>query len=176
MSKKKDKCVFNKSWLTDKRISPWVKRSAKWRAYCSFCSEDFDISYMGCSVSTSHASSKKHSEVSGLKGVNVRNTFFKSLGSSEASVKPTSSLQTVEGMVVLVSTLPADILWEFKVVKNNFSLRSCLGLNDLFKSMFPDSEIAKRFKLSKIKCVHLINNGLAPYFKDVLLKSINASL
>lgn len=78
---------------------------------------------MGCSASTSHASDKKHSEVSGLKGLNVGNTFFKGLGSSEASVKQTSSLQTVEGMVVLVSTLPVDILWEFKVVKNNFSLR-----------------------------------------------------
>ena len=41
--------------------------------------------------------------------------------------------------------------------------------------MFIDSEIAKSFQLSKTKCGYLINYGLAPYFKDVLLKSINSS-
>ena len=69
MAKKKDKCVFNESWLTDKRFSPWLKRSRKQRAYCSFCSKDFDISDMGCSALTSHASGKKHSEISGLKSL-----------------------------------------------------------------------------------------------------------
>ena len=29
-------------------------------AYWSFCSKDFDISNMGCSALTSHASGKKH--------------------------------------------------------------------------------------------------------------------
>ena len=79
--------MLNESWLTDKRFSPWLKRSRKWRAYCSFCSEDFGISNMGCSVLTSHASGKRHSEISGLKSLNIGNTFFKSSGSSETSGK-----------------------------------------------------------------------------------------
>ena len=41
--------------------------------------------------------------------------------------------------------------------------------------MFPSIEIAKTFKLSKAKCGYLINYELAPFLKDVLLKSINAS-
>ena len=41
--------------------------------------------------------------------------------------------------------------------------------------MFPGSEIAKTFKLSKAKCGYFINYELAPFLKDVLLKSINAS-
>ena len=41
--------------------------------------------------------------------------------------------------------------------------------------MFPDSAITKTFKLSKTKSGYLINYGLASFFKDVLLKSINAS-
>ena len=85
-----------------------------------FCSKDFDISNMGCSALTSHASGKKHSEISGLKSLNIGNTFFKSLGSSETSVKPTSSLQTVESMVVPVSVLQTAVLWVLKVVKNHF--------------------------------------------------------
>ena len=100
---------------------------------------------MGCSALTSHPSGKKHLEISGLKSLNVGNTFFKSLGSSETSAKPTSSLQTVENMVVPVSAVRAEVLWVLRVVKNYFSLRSCLGLNYLFKSMFPDSEIAKTY-------------------------------
>ena len=171
-SKKKDKCVFNKSWPTDKRFSSWLNRSTKWRAYCSFCSKDFDN---GCSALTSHASGKNHSENSGLKSLKVENIFFKSLGSSETSPKPLSSPQTVESLIVLVSALRAEVLWVFKVLKNNFSLRSCFDLNDLFKSMFPNSEIAKTFKLSRTKCGYLINYGLALFFRDVLLKSINAS-
>ena len=43
------------------------------------------------------------------------------------------------------------------------------------KSMFPNSEIAKTFKLSKTKWGYLISYGLAPFFEDILLKSINTS-
>ena len=68
-----------------------------------------------------------------------------------------------------------EVLWSLKVISSHFSLRSCLGLNDPFKAMFRHSEIAKFFQLSKTKCGYLINYGLAPYFKDVLLKSINSS-
>ena len=149
MSSKKDKCLFNESCLTDKRFSPWLKRSTKQRPYFRFCSKDFDISNMGCSDLTSHASGKRHSKILGLKSLNVGSTFFESLGRSETSVKPTTSLETVESMVVSVSTLQVEVIWVLKVVKNHFSLRSCLGLNDLFKKMFPDSEIVKPFKLSK---------------------------
>ena len=114
----------------------------------------------------------KHSDISGLKSLNVGNLFFKSLGSSETRVKPTSSLQTVDSMIVPVSALQVEDLW---VVKNDFSLCLCLGLNDPFKSMFPNSEIAKTFKLNKTKCQYLISYALAPFLKDVLLKSINTS-
>ena len=55
-----------------------------------------------------------------------------------------------------------------------FSLRSCLGLKMLFWSMFTDNEIVKTFQLSKIKCGSIINFGLAPYFKDLLLKEIKS--
>ena len=41
--------------------------------------------------------------------------------------------------------------------------------------MFSDSEIAKSFKLSKTKCGYFINFGLAPYFKDLLVKEIKAA-
>ena len=79
-------------------------------------------------------------------------------------------------MLIPASTLKAENFWSLKVVSSHFALRSCLGLNDLFKTMFIDSEIAKSFQLFKTKCGYLINYGLATMnFKDVLLKSINSS-
>lgn len=39
--------------------------------------------------------------------------------------------------------------------------------------MFPDSDIAKSFQLSKTKCAYYIVHGLAPYFMEILLQEIN---
>ena len=61
--------------------------------------------FVGLVCLDSHTSCKNDSKTLGLKSQNVWNTFFKSLGSSETNVKPTSSLQTVESMVVPVSAL-----------------------------------------------------------------------
>ena len=41
--------------------------------------------------------------------------------------------------------------------------------------MFPDSEIAKQFQLSKTKCAYYINYGLAPYLHKLLLNDIKKS-
>ena len=38
--------------------------------------------------------------------------------------------------------------------------------------MFPDSQIAKPFQLSKTKCAYYVVFGLAPYFKAFLVKDI----
>ena len=42
--------------------------------------------------------------------------------------------------------------------------------------MFPDSEVAQKFSMGKIKSRYMIIYGLAPYFKIELLKKINSSL
>ena len=50
-----------------------------------------------------------------------------------------------------------------------------MDLDKLFKAMFPDSEIAEQFKLSKTKCSYFIKFGIAPVFKTNLTKEINMS-
>ena len=42
--------------------------------------------------------------------------------------------------------------------------------------MFPDSDIVAKFSLGKTKCRYMILFGLAPYFKNALIKDINNSL
>ena len=41
--------------------------------------------------------------------------------------------------------------------------------------MFPDSQVAKSFQLSKTKCAYYIVFGLTPYFKELLVKDIKLS-
>ena len=42
--------------------------------------------------------------------------------------------------------------------------------------MFPDSDIATQFTLGKTKCRHMILYGLAPYYRDKLIKQITGSI
>ena len=66
----------------------------------------------------------------------------------------------------------AEIKWALKIVNSHFSFRSCSDINELFRSMFSDSRIAKSFKLSKTKFAYLINFGVGSYFKEVLRKEL----
>ena len=75
-------------------------------------------------------------------------------------------------MVIAVNSLRAEILWILKVVTSHFSLRSCLGLNELFRIMFLDSKIASSFQLSKTNCSYFINYELAPHFKELLSQDV----
>ena len=40
-------------------------------------------------------------------------------------------------------------------------------------AMFPDSKIARNFSMERV--MYAINHGIAPYFKSLLLSSINTS-
>ena len=41
--------------------------------------------------------------------------------------------------------------------------------------MFPDSKVARNFSMARTKAMYAINHGIAPYFKSLLLSSINTS-
>ena len=43
---------------------------------------------------------------------------------------------------------------------------------ELFKMMFPDSQVAQTFSCGKTKCSYLITHGLASYFHDRMLASL----
>ena len=100
----------------------------------------------------------------------------KSQQPSTCSNSTAQSGQTmIEDFQIPALVVKAEIVWALKVVMSHFSLRLCLELNDLFKCMFPDSQIASKFSRSKTKCSYIINFGLAPYFSEVLLSQIKAS-
>ena len=156
MSTTKNKCIFNDSWLIDPRFSLWIKKSNnKSKAYCNFCQKDFDISNMGIAALSSHALGKKHKDIQSLRESNVGALFYpkKSPTEHESTSAAKPKVKTVESMMIPASALKAEILWTLKVATSHYSLRSCLGLNEIFKAMFVDSAIAKSFQLNKTSSI-----------------------
>ena len=45
----------------------------------------------------------------------------------------------------------------------------------LFLSMFPDSNIAKKYHLDPDKLLYSVNFGFGPYFKNIFMESIRKS-
>ena len=74
---------------------------------------------------------------------------------------------------LLLST-QAEISWVIKVVYSQFALSSCLGLSILFQPSVGDYDAIKHLNSKQTKCSHLMNFGLAPYFKDKLSLAIKA--
>ena len=114
---------------------------------------------MGISALTSsHASGVKHKER--LKNNHrLSSLFFTRETSTKESTSKTS--EKIDTMLTPVSVSDAEIRWILKVLKSHLSYRSCLDLNSLFTILFPDSQIAKSFKLSKTKCAYYVVYGLA---------------
>ncbi|XDV26071.1 hypothetical protein PO909_029869 [Leuciscus waleckii] len=71
------------------------------------------------------------------------------------------------------ATLRAEVLWCLHTAEKRHSLNSNENLAEVFKAMFPDSDIAKSFTCGKDKTGYIIRFGLAPHFKQELINTIN---
>ena len=69
----------------------------------------------------------------------------------------------------------AEVLWALHSVKHHYSLRSSETLSQLFQAMFCDSNIAQAYSCSRTNLSYLIVFGIAPYFKELLVKNIRES-
>ena len=89
--------------------------------------------------------------------------------SSQVSTTPQSctTLPTCPG-ITRTAHLKAETLWALSVVAKNYSFKSCEGVGDLFRVMFPDSEIAKQFQCAERKASYLVGFGVAPYLQSQL--------
>ena len=97
-------------------------------------------------------------------------TIHKEIGKQKQSAK------SIDQYAVSINSLNAEILWCMYVVKGHLSYNLCSNIMELFNVMFPDSDIVAQFSLEKTKCRYMILFGLAPYFKNALIKDINNSL
>lgn len=73
--------------------------------------------------------------------------------------------------------LKAEIIWVIKNVYSNMSANLCNDLGQTFETMFPDSEIDKKFSLGPTKFRYLLTEGLATYYayEEKLIQDIKMS-
>lgn len=175
MSKSKI-CVFNLNWLQDSRFSDWLeKHESRTSANCKFCRKVIDVSNMGIAALVSHSKGMKHKQIVSGRQAESSNLFFKKVQDEPSTSSGEPKQSNLKSLVVPKSVLNAEILWTMKVVMSHFSFRSCVGLNDLFKVMFGDSQIAKSFQLSRTKCSYLLNFGIAPYFRQEIINLVKGA-
>ena len=126
------------------------------RFFTCLCNKTFRIDGGGISQVTSHASGQLHlqREKAGQNQIMI-------------SWNPSSVFIITKPKVVFSSKesiIKTEILQALKTVDSNFSFASANGNGKLFREMFPDSNIAKRYKQSETKIKDPIQFGLAPYF------------
>ena len=84
--------------------------------------------------------------------------------------------KTLELTVTSAKKLEAETpRWALHSVCSGQSDDSNKNTNNLYKCKFPDSERAKSFQMSRRKLQYVVNNGLAPYFKEKLEDAILGS-
>ena len=100
-----------------------------------------------------------------------------SKGSAESPGGSSTSTcsSTLDKFVVPDTATNTEIRWCLKNLMSSYSFRSCDGLADLFRSMFPVSTIAEKFCLQKDKWAYFINYGIAPHFHSILINTVKDS-
>lgn len=182
----KNKCKFNLEWM---KTYNWIRAvpNNEFSACCLLCNSNIDISSMGVSSLKSHAKSVKHQAripsskqqtiiSNDLPNVEKCSSSSSATGAAASSSSrdkfaPASSFELKQVKLQCNNkdeAVRAEILWLFKVVSSHFSIRSCDDTSLLFQNMFPDSEIAKVFSLSRTKAAYVLNFGLSPYIFHTL--------
>ena len=68
----------------------------------------------------------------------------------------------------------AEVLHCLNLIEHHHSYHSSATAGNLYKLMFPDSEIAKGFSCAESKAAYLTTFGIAPYLKSLQLDSIKS--
>ncbi|CAF2101817.1 unnamed protein product [Rotaria magnacalcarata] len=66
----------------------------------------------------------------------------------------------------------AEALWAINASRHGYSYLSCNESGDLFKKMFPDSNIAQTFNMETKILSYVISHGLGPFFHRNLVEDI----
>lgn len=98
-------------------------------ARCSVCASDFSIGHGGANDVQWHIKTQKHQSAVGASGSNT--TMEKFLVSKDSSV------------------IRAEALMTNFLIEHNIAFSAADHLSDIFKSMFPDSDIARKFSCKK---------------------------
>ena len=81
---------------------------------------------------------------------------------------PVPTRSTPPGYATANDILKAEVLWVMHTISRHSSYSSNENICTIFRSMFPDSTIAKKFTCGATKTAYLAIFGLADFFKKAL--------
>lgn len=169
------KSKFQTTWLHHDDYKHWIAPDTTnpHRAKCKLCGKTFDVTAMGESALKSHMKSAKHIGAIKMGQGSALKSYLTPVPteqSTTASPLQSPSLNDASKTHELVTD--AEILWTLKVVTSHFSYRSSSQAGELFRRMFPDSEVAKAFSCGEKKCAYVTCHGLRPFFLSALQREI----
>ena len=137
-----------------------VKRCLKGQcfAHCSFCKCDINLEAIGKAAISALNATQMHKN-------SARQT--KSNQSVKAFFKSQSAPTTLD-----YKATPAEGTWAFHTVKHQQSFFSNDCTSHLLKTLFPDSDIAKKFASARMKTKSIITRVLGPYAQKILLPEL----
>ncbi len=120
-------------------------------ARCTFCCSDFSVAHGGKNDVVTHISTKRHKE-------------------SGKAIAATESVSSFFRRDISSSTINAESLWIMFIAKHNMAFLSSDHTNKLFREMFPDSEIAKKFACGRTEATAIVKEALSPFYH---MKAVN---
>ena len=150
---------------------------------CKVCNKTLTLSTEGRPAVVRHMDGAKH------KGAakKIKEFFAKSQAIdvfvvADSDSQPIARVQepqqkqtTIAQHVTTEGVLTAEIVWVLQTVMNGFSFSSCDGMGDNFRRMFKGNGVAQKFKLGRTKIGYVVNHGLGPYFKELMIESVKTS-
>ena len=119
-------------------------------AHCKLCNKSFRIDGGGIAQVKPHQRSKSHKDKENISsGSSKQRTFI--VGSKTVNLSPGTFVLTLEESVV-----KAEILQALQYVECNYSFASAEKESKRFKTIFPDSEIAKNYRQGETKVRYII--------------------
>nr|XP_055062823.1 uncharacterized protein LOC129445852 [Misgurnus anguillicaudatus] len=96
-----------------------------------------------------------------------------SASAASSAVSTSSDIRTTFGST---ATLRAEVVWCLHTVTKHQSYNANEAVGDIFRSIFPDSEIARTFACGKDKTAYIARFGLAPYITKILVADVNKDM
>lgn len=143
---------YRTEWENQEEFKNWLKPVVNdaTKAFCSFCHSEF---FAKLTDIRKHADTKKHKQKSDLISKNQQISF-------SPAPKENKYTQKAEGKLALFIT-------------EHSAISQIDHLSNLCKDVFADSKSAD-LRIHRTKCTQIINQVLAPHFRENLLKDIGS--
>lgn len=142
---------FQKEWS---KMWPCIQPVRQYpdKAFCAVCSSSFSIVHQGKRDVERHIKGSEHKRLSGI--VNSCQTLTKFLPDRKSQDK----------------VINAEVLFTGYILEHNLPFESAAHAGPLFRKMFPDSDIARKYGCASTKTAAIINYAMAPFLHDSLVE------